>query len=63
MESKNTSTTILTWIAIIYFIISQIYAVIFMVDYIKDDETSIFEAIVFSGFVGEFKGLLWVFFI
>jgi len=62
MENKNIFSTILVWIAVIYLIVSQIYAVIFMIDYIKDDDTSTFEAVVFSGFVGEFKGLLWIFY-
>ena len=62
MENKNDSTPFYYWVLIIYFIVSQIYAVIFTIDYIKDDDTSTFEAIFFSGFVGEFKGLLWVFF-
>jgi hypothetical protein len=63
MAKNNDTVSVLIWIPIIYLIISQIFAIIFMIDYIKDDDTSVLEAIFFSAFVGEFKGLFWVFFI
>jgi len=63
MSKNNDSGSILIWIPIIYFVISQVFAIIFMIDYIKDDDTSVFEAWIFSAFVGEFKGLFWPFFV
>lgn len=63
MGNENNSNQILIWIAVIYLIVSQIFAIIFAIDYIKDDDTSIVEAFLFSGIVGEFKGLFWIFFI
>ena len=57
MKLKN----ILSFLWIVYIIMSQIMTIVFFVQYCRTD--SLLEIIFIDSFLSEFKGLLWIIFI
>ena len=57
MKLKN----ILSFLWIVYIIMSQIMTIVFLVQYCRTD--SLLEIIFIDSFLSEFKGLLWIIFI
>lgn len=60
MNDNNFGSVLLGVLVSIYVIVSQIYAVIFFIDYCRVD--SIIEIILIDDWLAELKGLLWPFF-
>lgn len=58
MEMRN----IMTVLVVIYIILSQVFGVIFFIDYVKETE-SIFKIIFLGPIIAELKGIFWIFFI
>lgn len=50
------------WFFALYFIVGQILAMVWFVQYCKTDN-SILEIIFLDSFLSEIKGILWIFFI
>ena len=60
-EGKNSGSNFLGILMWLYGIISQIMAIVFFVQYCKQD--SIVEIIFIDSILSEIKGILWIFFI
>lgn len=58
---KDTFESIIGYLFGIYFIIAEIMAIVFFIQYCKTD--SIAEIIFIDTFLSELKGLLWIIFI
>lgn len=58
MEMRN----IMTVLVVIYIILSQVFSVIFFIDYVKETE-SILKIVFLGPIIAELKGILWIFFI
>jgi hypothetical protein len=61
MSENNNFEGFLGLVAVIYIFISQIMALYFWWDWAQDH--SFFSSLFLGPIVGEFKGLLWIFFI
>ena len=62
MGENNSSSAVLSFVIVIYMLISQIMTLVFFVDYCKADD-SLLKIILVDPILAELKGLLWIFFI
>lgn len=62
MDKKEIGSSVFSFIAVLYFIISQIMTIVFFIGYCRSDD-SLLEIIFIDSFLSELKGLLWIFFI
>ena len=59
---ETDSKGVLYWVLVIYFIISQIMSIKFLVEYAKETE-SILQIVLFGPIIAELKGIFWIFFL
>ena len=62
MDKNEIGSSVFGFIAVLYFIISQIMTIVFFIGYCRSDD-SLLEIIFIDSFLSELKGLLWIFFI
>ena len=62
MEKKDTMSSIVGFLALAYFIASQVMTLVFFIEYCRSDD-SLIEIIFIDSVLSELKGLLWIFFI